>query len=343
MSPFLLFISLATCFISFHSQVGGATSIGINYGLLGDNLPSPDRCVSLLKSRNVNRVRIFDPNQDVLTALANAGGMEVVLGTLNSDLEQLASNPSYAAQWVSAHVVPFRARLKFRYITAGNEVIPGPLAHLVLDAMKNLDSALKSAQITDVPVSTAISFASIGKSFPPSAGEFSDESKPYVAPVVEFLAANGYPLLANVYPYFAYKSDPTNIDREYALGNSAAGGGGKRVVDGNLEYQGLFDAMVDTMYAAAEKVKGEAVKVVVSETGWPSAGADVATVDNARAYVNNVAAKARSGGGTPRRQGSEIETYLFALFNEDLKAQGEEQNFGLYRPDLTEVYKVDLN
>ncbi|CAI0403305.1 unnamed protein product, partial [Linum tenue] len=256
--------------------------IGINYGLLGDNLPSPDRCVSLLKSRNVNRVRIFDPNQDVLTALANAGGMEVVLGTLNSDLEQLASNPSYAAQWVSAHVVPFRARLKFRYITAGNEVIPGPLAHLVLDAMKNLDSALKSAQ---------------------SAGEFSDESKPYVAPVVEFLAANGYPLLANVYPYFAYKSDPTNIDREYALGNSAAGGGGKRVVDGNLEYLGLFDAMVDTMYAAAEKVKGEAVKVVVSETGWPSAGADVATVDNARTYVNNVAAKARSGGGTPRRAG----------------------------------------
>ncbi|CAL1404964.1 unnamed protein product [Linum trigynum] len=343
MSRFFLFVALVSYFISLNLEVGGATSIGINYGLLGDNLPPPERCVSLLKSRNVNRVRIFDPNHDVLTALANAGGMEVVLGTLNADLEQLASSPSFAAQWVSAHVIPFRPRLKFRYITAGNEVIPGPMAHLVLNAIKNLDSALKSAQITDVPVTTAIGMASIGKSYPPSAGEFSDESRPYAGPVVEFLASNGYPLLANVYPYFAYKSDPANIAREYALGNSVAGGGGKRVVDGNLEYQGLFDAMVDAMYAAAEKVNGGGLKVVVSETGWPSAGAEVATVDNARAYVNNVASKARSGAGTPRRQGSEVETYLFALFNEDLKPQGEEQNFGLYRPDLTEVYKVDLN
>ncbi|CAN1158781.1 Putative glucan endo-1,3-beta-glucosidase GVI (Fragment), partial [Linum perenne] len=316
-----------------------ATIVGVNYGQLGDNLQSPNRVVSLIKSRNITRVRIFDPNHDVLAALAHAGGMEVVLGTLNSDLEQLATNPSFAAHWVSSNVVPYHRALRFRHVAAGNEVIPGPFAQHVLGAMRNLDCALKSAGVAGVHVSTALSFASIGESFPPSAGEFSDESKPVMTPIVRFLAENDYPLLVNVYPYFAYKSDCAHIDLDYALGNR---GGSFFVADGRLRYRSLFDAMVDTMYAAADKVGGKKVRMVVTETGWPSAGDAVATVANAKAYVNNAAAKAGSGAGTPRRPRIGTETYLFALFNEDLKPEGEERNFGLYWPDFTEVYHVDF-
>ncbi|CAN1751769.1 Putative glucan endo-1,3-beta-glucosidase GVI (Fragment) [Linum perenne] len=243
--------------------------------------------------------------------------MEVVLGTLNSDLEQLATNPSFAAHWVSSNVVPYHRALRFRHVAAGNEVIPGPFAQHVLGAMRNLDCALKSAGVAGVHVSTALSFASI----------------------VRFLAENDYPLLVNVYPYFAYKSDCAHIDLDYALGNR---GGSFFVADGRLRYRSLFDAMVDTMYAAAEKVGGKKVRMVVTETGWPSAGDAVATVANAKAYVNNAAAKAGSGAGTPRRPRIGTETYLFALFNEDLKPEGEERNFGLYWPDFTEVYHVDF-
>nr|AND01130.1 putative glucan endo-13-beta-glucosidase GVI [Linum usitatissimum] len=265
--------------------------------------------------------------------------MEVVLGTVNSNLEQLATNPSFAAQWVSANVVPYHPALKLRYVSAGNEVIPGPLAQHVLGATENLDNALKSSGIDNVCVSTATSFVSIGESFPPSAGEFADESKPFMAPIIEFLAENDYPLLVNVYPYFAYKSNPDRIDLDYALGNP----GRIFVADGRLRYRSLFDAMVDAMYAAAEKVHVGKVRMVVTETGWPSAGDRVATMKNAKAYVNNAAARAGgSDAGTPRRPGIETETYLFALFNEDLKPEGEERNFGMFWPDFTEVYHVDF-
>ncbi|CAN0902771.1 Putative glucan endo-1,3-beta-glucosidase GVI (Fragment) [Linum grandiflorum] len=338
-SRYIIFLSIALSFLLLHVHVAEATRVGINYGRVADNLPSPSRTVSVMKSRNITRVRIFDPDHGVLAALAEAGGMEVVLGTVNSDLEQLAINPSFAAQWVAANVVPFHPALKFRYVAAGNEVIPGPLAPHVLGAMQNLDNALKSVGIVGVPVSTALSFAAIGKSFPPSAGEFAEESMPFMAPIIEFLAKNDYPLLVNAYPYFAYKSDPVHIDLDYALGNP----GKTLVVDGRLKYRSLFDAMVDTMYAAAEKVNGAKVRMVVTETGWPSAGSGAATtLDKAKAYVNNAAAKAGSGTGTPRRPEIETETYLFALFNEDLKQEGEERNFGMYWPDFTEVYHVDF-
>ena len=43
--------------------------VGVCYGLLGNNLPTPTQVISLYKSQNIKRMRIYDPNQDVLQAL----------------------------------------------------------------------------------------------------------------------------------------------------------------------------------------------------------------------------------------------------------------------------------
>lgn len=45
------------------------------------------------------------------------------------------------------------------------------------------------------------------------------------------------------------------------------------LIDGNYEYYNLFDAMVDAFVAAMARAVGkEDVKIVVSETGWPTKG-----------------------------------------------------------------------
>uniref|UniRef100_A0A804QR00 Uncharacterized protein n=1 Tax=Zea mays TaxID=4577 RepID=A0A804QR00_MAIZE len=113
----LLLLSLAT----FHGAEG---AIGVNYGMIANNLPAPEQVVSMYKAKNISYVRLFHPDTTVLNALRGSG-IGVILGTLNEDLPRLASDPSFAASWVATNVQPFAGAVQFRYINAGNEVIPG--------------------------------------------------------------------------------------------------------------------------------------------------------------------------------------------------------------------------
>jgi exo-beta-1,3-glucanase (GH17 family) len=314
----------------------------VNYGMVANNLPAPEQVISMYKAKNISYVRLFHPDTSVLTALRGSG-IGVVLGTLNEDLQRLASDPSFAASWVATNVQPFAGAVQFRYINAGNEVVPGDSAAHVLPAMQNLESALRSAGVSGVPVTTAVATAVLGASYPPSQGAFSEAAAPVMAPIVSYLSSKSAPLLVNVYPYFAYSNSGGQVALGYAL-LSAAGSGGAAatttVTDGGVVYNNMFDAIVDATHAAVEKAGVQGLELVVSETGWPSGGGEGASVENAAAYNNNVVRHV--GGGTPRRPGKPVETYLFAMFNENQKAEGVEQHFGLFQPDMSEVYHVDF-
>jgi exo-beta-1,3-glucanase (GH17 family) len=138
-----------------------------------------------------------------------------------------------------------------------------------------------------------------------------------------------------VYPYFAYKGSPGDISLNYALflpGTTVRDGGN------GLVYTNLFDAMVDAIHAALEKAGAASVRVVVSESGWPSAGGAAASVQNARTYNQNLINHAAQG--TPKRPGA-LETFVFAMFNENKKpGEPTEQNFGLFYPNKSPVYPI---
>lgn len=149
-------------------------------------------------------------------------------------------------------------------------------------------------------------------------------------------------MLVNVYTYFAYTSDKQSISLNYALFTS----NGTVVTDPNTgkKYQNLFDAIVDSVYAALGKVGAPNTDIVVSETGWPSDGGDAATVDNARAYYRNMINHVKNNNGTPLKPGKEIEAYLFAMFDENMKSGAKtEHHFGLFNPTTKHPKYGNLN
>ncbi|KAM3354530.1 hypothetical protein ACQJBY_025302 [Aegilops geniculata] len=310
----------------------GVHSIGVCNGVIGNNLPAPSDVVKLYKSKGINAMRIYEPESNVLKALSGTG-IGLLMDVGNGALPGLANDPSAAAAWVKANVQPFPG-VSFGYIAVGNEVMDSDGQKTILPAMKNLQGALAAAGLGGrVKVSTSVRFDVVTDTFPPSNGVFEDLD--YMGPILDFLASTGAPLLVNVYPYFAYKGDPQNIKLDYAT----FAPGTTVNDDGNgLTYTNLFDAMVDSIYAALEDAETPGVKVVVSESGWPSAGGFGATAQNARAYnqglINHV------GGGTPKRPGP-LETYMFAMFNEnEKKGDPTENHFGLFNPDKSAAYSI---
>ncbi|KAL6330875.1 hypothetical protein AAG906_009303 [Vitis piasezkii] len=147
----------------------------------------------------------------------------------------------------------------------------------------------------------------------------------------------GSPLMINVYPYYGYVGDPANVPLDYAVFRA----NGTVVQDGPLGYSNLFDAMVDAFYSAMEKAGGSTVGVVVTESGWPSAGkGNVTTPEIAGTYNRNFLAHLNANG-TPKRPDAKIDGYIFAMFNENLKpGAATEQNFGLFYPNKQPVYPV---
>ncbi|CAM8903019.1 unnamed protein product [Rhodiola kirilowii] len=333
---FVLLGLLLACF----GFSGVQSAVGVCYGMMGNNLPSAAGVISMYKSHNIRRMRLYDPNQAALQALRGSN-IEVMVGVPNSDLQSL-SNPSNARTWVQNNIRNYWPSVKFRYVAVGNEVSPvngdsARFAQFVLPAMWNVQNALVSFGLGVIKVSTAIDMTLIGNSYPPSQGSFRSDVRSYLDPIIGFMAQTKSPLFANVYTYFSYSGNPKDISLQYALFTSP----NVVVWDAGRGYKNLFDAMMDALYSAMERVGGGSVEVVVSETGWPSGGGFGTSMDNARTYYTNVINHVR--GGTPKRPNKPIETYLFAMFDENNKSPELEKHFGVFYPNRQPKYPLNFN
>ncbi|MFS7909007.1 putative glucan endo-1,3-beta-D-glucosidase [Helianthus anomalus] len=179
--------------------------------------------------------------------------------------------------------------------------------------MQNVHNALRDVGLDNqIKVSTATYTGLLRDTYPPSKGAFKDNG--FSEPIVKFLVENNLSMLANIYPYFGYLGDPNK----------------------NLPYA-LFTAQECACWWGD-------VEIVVSESGWPSDKGREATVGNAGTYYRNLINHVRRTAGTPLKRGRSIETYLFAMFDENNKdGEATEKHFGVFSPNKDSKYGLSFN
>ncbi|CAM0909517.1 unnamed protein product [Alopecurus aequalis] len=318
------------------------TAIGVNYGTKGDNLPPPATVAAFLANRTrIDRVKLFDNNPDIVRAFAGTG-IPVMVTAANGDIPSLATNEG-ATAWVKANVAPYYPATEISLVAVGNEIMDTLDQNLIgnlVPAMRTLRAALVAAGYRRIRVSTPSSLGILVDSQPPSATRFRDGWDVAVfAPMLQFLRKTKSPLVVNVYPYFGYNGDTL----PYALARPNPG-----VLDTGtgITYTSMFEAQLDSVYSAMKKLGFEDVEILVGETGWPTKAMDgqigVSPADAAE-YNRYLIGMVSSGSGTPLMPKRTFETYIFALFNEDLKpGPVAERNFGMFQPDFTPMYDVGI-
>ncbi|KAL6861570.1 hypothetical protein ACP4OV_017270 [Aristida adscensionis] len=340
-APMALRLLLAAAVIA-PALAASAPTLGVNYGQVADNLPPPQAAAVLLRALNASRVKLYDADARVLSAFAGSGA-DFTVGLPDRLVPRLAADPSAAAAWVRANILPHVPATSITAVTVGNEVLTGTdgtMLRSLLPAMEALHAALAACNLTSrVAVTTPHSLGVLSSSFPPSSAAFRRDVLPYMTPLLGFLAKTGAPFLINAYPYFAYKGDPDGVDLSYVLFEPNAGVGDPAT---GLHYDNMLHAQVDAVRAAICRANyGKALEIRVSETGWPSQSG--ATPENAARYNGNLMRLVAQGKGTPAAPGEALQVYVFALFNEDQKpGPASERHYGLFKPDGTPAYDVGV-
>ncbi|OVA10376.1 Glycoside hydrolase [Macleaya cordata] len=329
--------------------IDNVSSVGINYGTLGNNLPSPKKVAQLLQSTLIDKVKIYDTNPNILEAFSNTG-IDLIVAVENENVANISRDSAAADRWFTTRVSPFLPATSIVGIVVGNEFLGDSGSDLepntLIQAMQNIHSVLVQRDLDHkIKITTPHSMAVLASSFPPSSSTFAMNLIPIMTSILEFLTGTGSPFMINAYPYFAYRDNPSIIDLEYALlGNDT----GVRDPKGYV-YSNMLDAQIDAVRSAINALGfgNQTVEIVISESGWPSKGGSgdtAATPGNAKTYNTRLIERGESNRGTPMRPKDKIEVFVFSLFNENQK-KGDisERNFGIFNGDGSKVYEIDLS
>ncbi|XP_037441903.1 glucan endo-1,3-beta-glucosidase 6-like [Triticum dicoccoides] len=312
-----------------------AAGMGVNWGTqLSHPLPATT-VVRLLKDNGFDRVKLFDAEDGILSALKGSG-IQVMVGIPNDMLSDLAGSTKAAERWVTANVSKHvNDGVDIRLVAVGNEpflqTFNGTYLNTTFPAMQNIQAALMSAGLgSQVKVTVALNAdvyqSSSGK---PSDGDFRADIHGLMLNIVQFLASSGAPFVANVYPF----------DYAFFQGSTSP------VVDGGVTYQNTFDANHDTLVAALRRNGFPNVTVVVGEVGWPTDGDANANPEYAQRFNQGLLDHVASGKGTPLTPGAPVDAYLFSLVDEDRKSiqpGNFERHWGIFFYDGKPKYQLSL-
>ncbi|MCL7030033.1 hypothetical protein MKW94_023583 [Papaver nudicaule] len=295
----------ALVFFSFLSVSNAklSSSLGVCYGQLGNNLPSPAQSVEYLKSLKT------------LTALAGTK-IHVLTIVPNEIITNISKNQSMSDEWVRLNILPFYPKTKITALLVGNEILsPWQTNKTWVDlvpAMRKVRQSLKKFKLRKIKVGTPLAIDAVDQAipYPPSNGELYvlNIAMSVMRLMLQFLNSTKSFFFLEAYSYslVGMHTDPVS----------------------SLLYTNLLDQILDSVVFAMTRMGYPNIPIFLAETGWPSDG----DVDQIGANVKNLA-MAVPIYGTPARPGGAIPTLIFDLYNENTKGgPSTERNWGLLYP-----------
>ncbi|KAL5210039.1 hypothetical protein ABZP36_005662 [Zizania latifolia] len=334
--------------VSSSGVVPATEALGMNWGTQASHPLPPKVVAQVLTDNGIKKVKLFDADQDTLSALAGTG-VEVMVAIPNVMLDVM-TNYDTAREWVRRNVsrYNFDGGVTIKYVAVGNEpflaTYNGTFDKVTLPALQNIQNALNDAGLGDsikatVPLNADV-YNSPESNPVPSAGRFRADIADTMTQMVQFLSNNSAPFTVNIYPFISlFLNDDFPVDFAFF------DGGATPVVDNGVSYNNVFDANFDTLVAALKAVGHGDIPIIVGEVGWPTDGDKHATAAYAQRFYNGLLKRLAANVGTPLRPGQYIEVYLFGLLDEDIKsvAPGNfERHWGILRFDGQPKYPVDL-
>lgn len=187
----------------------------------------------------------MEPNIMVLDAFV---GMRIrfSLGISNNLLEDMAVDSSTLLALFDTYLRPYIKRINFNYIVASDEANEN-----ILSTLKTLQSIFNANTIGQIKSTTMLRYnASLDIKVPPSNGASILCHKKFER-YNQLLDSTRLTLMVVVYPHLKFVND--NRDKHPSI-SYATFGATKLVHDGSLSYYNLFDAAMNTSYAAIKKL-----------------------------------------------------------------------------------------
>ncbi|KAL2923196.1 Glucan endo-1 3-beta-glucosidase 8 [Bienertia sinuspersici] len=320
--------------------------LGVNWGTQANHRLSPSIVVQMLRDNGIRKVKLFDADESILSALSGSN-IEVMVAIPNGDLASMLDE-NQARKWVERNVVRynFRGGVNIKYVAVGNEPFlksyNGTFEKATLPALRNVQNALNEVGVGGTVKATVPLNADVyesPKSNPvPSAGRFRPDIADLMTQMVQFMSQNNAPFTVNIYPFLSLYANP-DFPFKYAF----FGGGAAPLVDNGIQYTNVFDANFDTLVSALKAAGYGNMSIIVGEVGWPTDGDINANINNAFRFYQGLFPRIAANTGTPLRPGN-IEMYLFGLLDEDAKSiepGSFERHWGIFRYDGQPKFPLD--
>ncbi|XP_010257709.1 PREDICTED: glucan endo-1,3-beta-glucosidase 8-like [Nelumbo nucifera] len=322
--------------------------LGVNWGTMATHKLPPNTVVQMMKDNGIKKVKLFDADQNTMSALAGTE-IEVMVAIPN---DQLAVMNDYgrAKDWVKRNITRylFNGGVNIKYVAVGNEPFlasyNNSFLNVTFPALQNIQDALNEAGHGDsikatVPLNADV-YNSPSDNSVPSAGRFRSDISDLMTQIVQFLNKNNAPFTVNIYPFLSLYANE-NFPLDFAFFDGTP----NPLLDNGIQYNNVFDANFDTLVSALKAVGFGEMPILVGEVGWPTDGDKNANVGLAQRFYNGLLPRLAANKGTPLRPGY-LEVYLFGLIDEDAKsiAPGNfERHWGIFRYDGQPKYQMDLS